>query len=211
MELREMLKEEIRKSEKYAETHYGQMCGEDYPEMCEELTKSSSINQLLLMGIIRCIAGITKVQKYVTEHPVPETRRDLAEFVKGQIVNGSIQPFLDMFYWGMKIGARREREEMEALKGVERASVNIDNREGDVKMTDADKNAIDELLKEANALECPLCHKAIGPDDVCEMVGGPHVLCDDPKLTKHHKLDRSMAGGGRQIGYIDDNGKERWL
>jgi hypothetical protein len=210
MELKDMLKAEIKRSAKFSENHYGLMTGEGFAEMCDEMLQSTSVCKVMIAAVLGCVAGIKKFQEYVGEHGGPENKEELTALVKSQ-VRGSLRPFLEIFYWGMQIGAKRKQEEMEALSSIEKdlGKINIDNRVGDVKMTDEDRKAIDDLLAEAK--ECPLCHKEIGPKDVLEMVGGPHVLCADPTLSKHSRLDRSMAGGGRQMGYVDDNGKERWL
>jgi hypothetical protein len=60
---------------------------------------------------------------------------------------------------------------------------------------------------------CEKCGQRIHCGEVVEKQGGPHVLCEDPGMTKHRRLMRPVAStdGFFQIGYVDDNGKEVWL
>jgi len=202
-DIKDLLKAEIEKSNVYSKRNFGLITGDGFREMVEDLLKSKGFTMFLLTAYMTNIMGTSDLAEWAKNSGKlgsEITIDGLRDMIRDNI--DTFRPLLEMLYWGINIGRKLERDEQDTLRQMEQG----------MRLDPADKAELDAILAEANSEHvCPICHKAIEDGDVCEMPGGPHALCDDPKLERHNRLSRSGPDGSRQTGYVDDSGTECWL
>jgi hypothetical protein len=195
----DMLLEEMKRSDDFKSEHYGAIGGEDYPDIADQVLNNHRGATLLMMAFMKSTSGIPKMACYMQEHGMDgetlESGEVVAKFMRDNF--DTFRPWLDMLYWGIKIGRKLEREDGKIDETLKR---------------------MEETLAEAPAAaatsdrgQCPVCHKPIEDGDELEMAGGPHCICTDPKLKDHRKLFRVAPNGETERGFVGNDGKEHWL
>lgn len=109
-----MLEEERGKSKAFRDANFGQMVGDGFPEMAMELADAVG-QETLLKTMLAPLIG-KKLIDEVTSLPegvTPDWRR----LVRENMTMFEL-PF-GLFYWGVQVGRRLEREEAETLRRME--------------------------------------------------------------------------------------------
>lgn len=108
--IKDMLKEEIHKSSEFQRNNFGLQMGDGYPDMVRELTHSSSVQALLIIGLQYAVSGAPRF--LLTEHSGDP------DVLQQQLLDNlpAFSGPLQMFYWGMQIGRRLQQEEDAVMK-----------------------------------------------------------------------------------------------
>lgn len=119
-----MLEEEIAASEKFTKENFGLRLGDGYPEMARELAASKRASMKLVANITRIILNLDEVGASIAALPSPDYGRDGGDQTPDLSLvildnQGAFEPMLSMFYWGIQVGRRMEREQAAALKAMD--------------------------------------------------------------------------------------------
>jgi hypothetical protein len=112
--IKEMLKDEIRTSGEFSKRNFGLQMGDDWPDMVKELTHSNIVVAVLSMGMMKSILGIPQFAMH-SEATDPDTMQ--------RVMLDNLDMFmtpLQMFYWGIQVGRKLQKEESETLQKMER-------------------------------------------------------------------------------------------
>lgn len=109
-----MLKEERERSKKFKEANFGLMTGDGFPEMVVEL--AGEVGQEIFFRIV--LASLLGKEALKEIASLPEgVAPDWTHLVRKNM-NIFELPF-SLFYWGVQVGRRMEREEAQSLRILE--------------------------------------------------------------------------------------------
>jgi hypothetical protein len=107
---KEMLESEINSSERFTRDNFGLKIGDDFPEIVRELCQSETVSRRLLIGLLMgALLG-----KGITA--------DLKSSDIGNAILNNVDAFetpLALFYWGVQVGRKSEREQSNTLAGID--------------------------------------------------------------------------------------------
>lgn len=115
----ELLQEEQEASQKFSKENFGLMVGDEFPEMVRELAAVKDLPLKVIMHI--AVVMLSDPKKLLSA----VAREDGGEPDWLAVVRGNMPAFelpFSMFYWGVRIGRRLQRQEDEALRVMEKGA-----------------------------------------------------------------------------------------
>lgn len=112
--IKELLKEQIKMSNEFSQKNFGLLMGDGFPEMVKEMFHSTTACSVLLGGLVKTVLFFNP--RKMAERPTDSPESQEAFMMDNIDV---FRSQLDMFYWGIQIGRRLEREEAAAMKSIE--------------------------------------------------------------------------------------------
>ena len=117
--IRTMLRVEMQTSEEFSRRNFGLAIGDDFREIAEEVIKEQRVSGKLLCGVLMAAFGGEAFAKSLKKEGAQNLDAD-------QVLNQAIlanmqtfQPPLEFLYWGIQIGRKLAKEEIETLKKLE--------------------------------------------------------------------------------------------
>jgi len=121
MRIKDMLKEEIKKSADFQKRNFGLRMGDGYPEMVKELCRSSTAVAHLCVGFVKTLAAAPSCGSGMPQATDADAMQE-AMLERLPVFESQF----DMMYWGIQIGRRMQREEDAALAGIAAATPTTD-------------------------------------------------------------------------------------
>ena len=110
---KELLESEMQASEEFTHRNFGLKIGDEFPDMVRELVSSDKISVRLLLSLLM---GAMMGNK------VGESLKDGDRASAGRAVLNNLTIFetpLALFYWGVQVGRKMERESASVLQNIE--------------------------------------------------------------------------------------------
>jgi hypothetical protein len=118
-EVRHLLVAEMKASQEFSRQNFGLAMGEEYREMVEEVLKSTEVVALLVCSLLITNLNGRAFAESMRGRGDGET--DNEKVIRKAILANmeTFRPQFDFLYWGVQVGMKLARAEMEALKGLE--------------------------------------------------------------------------------------------
>lgn len=112
---RELLESEIKASDAFTKANFGMKVGDGFPEMVRELVNSEPLAMRLFINLA---AAVLLGKQAVKDINIESGRSpDYSTAILNNIE--AFETPLAMFYWGVQIGRKMERDSAAALRNME--------------------------------------------------------------------------------------------
>ena len=115
-QIRTMLEKQMETSEQFTKENFGLQLGDEYPEMVREVVKRDKLGMKLILGLLMG-SFLGKGIGESLEKAKEGEKMNLAPVIIKNLP--AFDTPLSMLYWGIQIGRQLERQQAEALKGLE--------------------------------------------------------------------------------------------
>lgn len=120
-QIRTMLDEEIEVSDRFTKDNFGLKVGDGFPELVREIAKSDKATTRLIVGLVLGALNSKELSESMGKiESVAGQKLDLSEVILKNFHAFEIP--LALFYWGMQVGRKVERQEAEMLGAIEKDS-----------------------------------------------------------------------------------------
>jgi hypothetical protein len=115
-QIKTMLEKQMETSEQFTKENFGLQLGDGYPEMVREIVKSDKISMRLILGLTMGVILVKGIRESLEKAKEGEKMNLTPVIIKNL---SAFDTPLSMLYWGIQIGRQLERQQAEALKGLE--------------------------------------------------------------------------------------------
>lgn len=119
-QIKTMLEAEIVASSEFSSRNFGLAVGDDFREIVEETLQSGKIGALLVLSPLLAVTAGPVLGKWMEENRANEKDEDFMS----KAILANFEAFkipMEFLYWGIQIGRKLARQEVEALKNLEAA------------------------------------------------------------------------------------------
>ena len=111
---KEMIEAEMKESEEFSKRSFGMKVGDGFPEMVRELVSSEVVAAKLYIGILAAnLLGREAVKALDIDSGKPQFEKAILDNLL------TFEQPLSLFYWGVQVGRKMERESIAALRDIE--------------------------------------------------------------------------------------------